>query len=79
MITFLAQLSGGLLLLLSLALYEPSWTSPPSLRTIAALFTLGPGIAYLIYYRLLNITGGIATSLVTYIVPLFSYFGAGLS
>jgi len=75
--TSLGQVSVALLFLVPLALIEHSWTSFPSAKVIAALLTLGvlgTGLAYLIYYRLLSMAGPTATSLVTYIVPIFGAF-----
>lgn len=76
--TSLGQVSVALLFMAPLALIErSSWTSFPSAKVIAALLTLGvlgTGLAYLIYYRLLSLAGPTATSLVTYIVPIFGAF-----
>jgi drug/metabolite transporter (DMT)-like permease len=77
LIASLGQVSTGWLFLLPFALMERPWIALPTprgLAAVAALGVFGTSIAYIIYYRLLQTAGATATSLVTYIVPVFGVF-----
>jgi len=76
-IASLGQVSMGFLLFIPFSLLEKPWTFNPSIRAILALLALGvlgTGVAYIIYYRLIQGLGATGASLVTYIVPLFGIF-----
>lgn len=76
-VTSLGQVSMGCLFLIPLSLAEKPWTFSPSTAAIAAVLAvgiLGTGIAYILYYRLLQGLGATGTSLVTNIVPVFGIF-----
>jgi drug/metabolite transporter (DMT)-like permease len=77
LIASLGQVSTGWLFLLPFALMERPWMALPAPRGLAAVVTLGvfgTSLAYIIYHRLLQTAGATATSLVTYIVPVFGVF-----
>ena len=77
LVASLGQVSVGWLFFIPLALLEKPWTQLPSLRVIGAVLALGilgTALAYILYYRLLQSVGATATSLVTYIVPVFGIF-----
>lgn len=68
------QISTSCLVLSLLALLEPAPLAFPSAAAVGSLLAvgmLGTGIAYIIYYRLLQMVGPTNTSLTTYISPLF--------
>lgn len=76
-IASLGQVSTGFLLFIPFFLLEKPWTFSPSVKAILALLALGvlgTGLAYVIYYRLIQGLGATGASLVTYIVPLFGVF-----
>ncbi len=71
------QLLTASLILLPVAIAEPSWRTALTLRSISAVLFLGvvgTSLAYLIYYRLIHDAGATFTSLVTYISPPFGVF-----
>lgn len=71
------QLITASLILLPVALIEPSWRTALTARSISAVLFLGvvgTSLAYLIYYRLIRDAGATFTSLVTYISPPFGVF-----
>ncbi len=71
------QLITASLILLPLAVIEPSWRTALTARSISAVLFLGvvgTSLAYLIYYRLIRDAGATFTSLVTYISPPFGVF-----
>lgn len=71
------QLALAALILLPLAIAEPSWRADVTMRSVGALLFLGTvstALAYLIYYRLIRQAGATFTSLVTYISPPFGVF-----
>ena len=77
LVASLGQVTAGAVLFVPLALSESPWTQTPSLTAIWAVIAigvLGTAVAYIIYYRLLQSVGATATSLVTYIVPVFGVF-----
>jgi drug/metabolite transporter (DMT)-like permease len=45
---------------------------PTSLLAIIALGALGSGVAYLLYYKILNVVGSAIASSVTYITPIIA-------
>lgn len=77
-----SQFLAALLLILPVVLVTPPPTSLPSLQAIGAvtlLGLLGSGVAYLIYYGLLQHLKATQVSLVTYLVPITAVFwGAAL-
>ncbi|MFO7696277.1 MAG: DMT family transporter [Anaerolineae bacterium] len=71
------QLALAALMLLPLAIAEPSWRAELTMRSVGSLLFLGTvstALAYLIYYRLIREAGATFTSLVTYISPPFGVF-----
>ena len=71
------QLLTASVILLPVAIAEPSWRTALTLRSISAglfLGVVGTSLAYLIYYRLIHDAGATFTSLVTYISPPFGVF-----
>lgn len=77
LLTAFGQVSMGFLLLAPLALVESPWQQAFTSRAVGAVLAIGAigtGMAYILYYRLLREVGPTATSLVTYIVPLFGIF-----
>jgi drug/metabolite transporter (DMT)-like permease len=75
-VTF-GQLALAALMLLPLAIVEPSWRAAVTMRSVGSLLFLGTvstALAYLIYYRLIREAGATFTSLVTYISPPFGVF-----
>jgi drug/metabolite transporter (DMT)-like permease len=71
------QLALAALMLLPLAIVEPSWRAAVTMRSVGSLLFLGTvstALAYLIYYRLIREAGATFTSLVTYISPPFGVF-----
>ncbi len=75
--TTIGQLSTGFLFLLPFSLLERPWGFSPSAKALGALLTLaslGTAFAYLLYYELIHRAGATATSLVTYISPVFGIF-----
>jgi len=72
-----AQLASAFVLLSPLALTQHPWTMRPSSGAIASLLivsVLGTGVAYVIFFHLIQRVGATGTSLVTYISPVFSIF-----
>jgi drug/metabolite transporter (DMT)-like permease len=57
----------------SLPAHAPVLAATP-LLAIGALGTVGTGIAYIIYYRLIHDVGATTASFVTYLIPLFGVF-----
>lgn len=77
LLTALGQVGLGCLILLPFSLLERPWEFSPSLRAVAALLTLGSvgtGLAYIIYVRLVQGIGATGASVVTQITPLFAVF-----
>jgi len=77
LIASLGQVSTGCLLLIPLSLLEKPWGQTSSLRAIGAVLalgSLGTALAYILYHSLIQRVGATATSLVTYIVPVFGIF-----
>jgi drug/metabolite transporter (DMT)-like permease len=77
LVASLGQVAMGAALFVPLALLESPWQQRPSMAAIGsvvAIGVLGTSVAYVIYYRLLQSVGATATSLVTYIVPVFGVF-----
>lgn len=75
LVTALGQVAMGVLFFLPLSLAEAPWQQSFTWRALGAasiVGVLGTGVAYIIYYRLVRDIGPTGTSLVTYIVPLFS-------
>jgi drug/metabolite transporter (DMT)-like permease len=71
------QIGTSFLVLVPVALLERPALALPSAPVIGSLLAvgiLGTGVAYIIYYRLLQSVGATSTSLVTYITPLFAIF-----
>lgn len=65
----------GAFLLLPFAFQgEWHWTSGAALPAILALGVLGSGLAFVIYYRLLNEVGPFKATLTTFIMPVFGLF-----
>ena len=53
----------------------PLITSAPDLASVAAIVTLGAlgsGVAYLLYYKILDVVGSAIASSVTYITPVIA-------
>jgi len=75
-----ATLLGASLLMAPLAIW--SWPQQPvPLRSWIATVLLGvlcTGIAFVLYYRLINRIGGPRASMVTYLIPLFAVLWAWL-
>ena len=77
LLTALGQVGMGCLILIPFSLLEQPWQFRPSLTAVAALLalgTVGTGLAYIIYVRLIQGLGATGASLVTQIVPLFAVF-----
>jgi len=77
LLTAFGQVSMGCALLVPLALAELPWQqtfTPRVIGSVLAIGVIGTAMAYILYYRLLREIGPTATSLVTYIVPLFGIF-----
>jgi drug/metabolite transporter (DMT)-like permease len=67
-------LSAVYLLPLSLMVDRPwqlMWPSPAAVGSLLALGTLGTGVAFIIYYRLLETAEPTYVAMVTYVVPIF--------
>ncbi len=77
LLTAFGQVSMGAALFVPLALAELPWQQTFTSRAMGAALAIGvigTALAYILYYRLLREIGPTATSLVTYIVPLFGIF-----
>lgn len=77
LLTSFGQVSMGCLILMPLAFAELPWRqtfTPRAIGAVLAIGIVGTAMAYILYYRLLREVGPTATSLVTYIVPLFGIF-----
>ncbi|HHX44096.1 MAG TPA: DMT family transporter [Chloroflexi bacterium] len=75
LLTALGQVGLGCLILLPCALLEQPWRFRPSPAAVGALLALGSvgtGVAYILYVRLIQGVGATSTSLVTQIVPMFA-------
>lgn len=75
LLTALGQVGMGCLILIPFSLLERPWEFRPSLGAVGALLalgTVGTGLAYIIYVRLIQGLGATGASLVTQIVPLFA-------
>jgi drug/metabolite transporter (DMT)-like permease len=71
------QLATAALLLAPLALPQRPWAMRPSSGAIVSLLllgVLGTGLAYLLYFKLIQDAGATGAALVTYISPVFSIF-----
>ncbi len=70
-----STLSLATLYMLPVALVERPWTlpipSPVALAALAALGFFGTGLAFIVYYRLLETANATYISMVTYVIPIF--------
>jgi len=77
LLTALGQVGSGCLILIPFSLLEQPWQFRPSPAAVGALLALGSvgtGLAYIIYVRLIQGIGATGASVVTQIVPLFAVF-----
>lgn len=75
-VSVFGQIGTGALTLLPIYLLSgPLITSVPNVQSVAAIVTLGAlgsGVAYLLYYKILDIVGSAIASSVTYITPIIA-------
>lgn len=74
-----AQLSMASVLLIPVALlvdqpYQLAFPSLPAVSSLFALAIIGTGLAFIVYYRLLETTPASSMAMVTYLIPVFGIF-----
>lgn len=74
-----AQLSMASVLLIPLSLlvdqpYQLEFPSLPAVSSLFALAIIGTGLAFIVYYRLLETTPASSMAMVTYLIPVFGIF-----
>lgn len=74
-----AQLSMASVLLIPLSLlvdqpYQLAFPSLPAVSSLFALAIIGTGLAFIVYYRLLETTPASSMAMVTYLIPVFGIF-----
>lgn len=74
-----AQLSMASVLLIPLSLlvdqpYQLAFPSLPAVLSLFALAIIGTGLAFIVYYRLLETTPASSMAMVTYLIPVFGIF-----